>query len=83
MESDEISESGRSCPGANDKDLRSECSILPLRIGIGLRRPSSISKFHCERQGRLRPTSAEAHERRYKGKLKGGKSPGEPDADHS
>ena len=82
-ESDEISEGERSFPGANDKNLRWECSILPLRSGIGLRRHSSASKFRCERQGRLQPTSVEAHERQYKGKLGGPKNPEELDSDHS
>ena len=83
MESDEIFEGGRSCPGVNDKDLRSEYSILPLQTGIGPGRRSSVSRFLCGRQGRLRPTSVEVHERQYKGKFGGVKSPGELDADHS
>ena len=82
-ESDEFSEGERSCPGANGKDLRLEYSILPLRSGIGLRRRSSASKFHCERQDRLHPTSVEAHERQYKGRLGEPKNPEELDSDHS
>lgn len=83
MDTDEISEGERFCPEVNDKDLRSGCSILPLRNRIDLRRRSSVSKFHFERQGRLHPTSAEAHERQYKGRSGGAKSPGELAADHS
>lgn len=83
MESDEISGGERSYPGVNDKDLRSEYSILPLQTGIGLGRHSSVSKFLCGRQGRLRPTLVEVHERQYKGKSGGVKSPGELDVDHS
>ena len=83
MESDEISEGERSCPVVNDKDPRSEYSILPLQTGIGLGRRSSVSKFLCSRQGRLRPTLVEVHERQYKGKFGGVKSPEELDADHS
>ncbi len=80
---DEISEGGRSCPGVSDKDLKSECSILPLRSRIGLRRRPLVSKFHFERQGRLRPTLVEVHERQYKGRSGEAKSPGELYADHS
>ena len=80
MGSDETFESKRSFLGANDKDLRLEYSILPLGNEIGLQRRSSVSKFHYERQDRLRPTSVKAHERQYKGKSGGGKSLGELDA---
>ena len=83
MDSDEISESERSCLGGNDKDLRLGYSILPLGNGIGLRRRSSILKFHYEHQDRLRPTSVEAHERQCKGKSGREKSPGELYGDHS
>ena len=83
MESDEISEGERSCPGVNDKDLRSEYSILPLQTGIDLGRRASVSKFLCGRQDHLRPTLVEVHERQYKGKSGEVKSPGELDADHS
>ena len=80
MGSDEIFEDERSCPGVNDTDLSSGCSILPLRNGIGVRRRFSISRSHYRRQDRLRPTSVEAHEPQYKGKSWEAKSPGELDA---
>ena len=83
MDSDDIFEGDKSCPEVNDKDPRSECSILPLRNRIGLRRLSSVSRFHFERQGRLRPISVEEHRRQYKGMSGEAKSPGELDADHS
>ena len=66
----------------NDKDLSSGYSTLPPRSGIGLQRRPSVPIFHSERQGRLRPTSVEAHERQYKGKSGGVESPEELDADH-
>ena len=77
MESGEISEGGKSFHGVNDKGLKSGCSILPLRNRIGLRKGPLVSKFHFERRDRLRPTLVEVHERQYKGRSAGAKSPGE------
>lgn len=82
MGSDEIFEDERSCPGVNDTDLSSGCSILPLQNRIGLRRRSSISRFHYKRQDRLRPTAVEEHGPQCKGRSGEARSPGELYVDH-